>query len=104
VVLVARDVAGGVSGLCPARCKIYVSSITGDRVWTVTYEMASGDTATITGINATGWWPRSGGELVDQGASIDVAVGGDPVTVYADVASGTTGVLTAQSFYVADDL
>lgn len=71
--ILARDCSGSGTTTTPCRGKIYVSSITGGNDFDINLEMVDGTDMTIAGITATGWWPRSGGQLVDQGQAGAVA-------------------------------
>jgi len=65
--IVCRDVRGGGSTTQLVRAKIRCSAI-GAGTWTIVYHLPGGSDCTIVGANATGWWPRAGGEFVDTGA------------------------------------
>lgn len=99
--ILARDVRGGTTTTTPVRCKVRVSAL-GAGTWTITYVFPGGTSAAILNVNATGWWPRAGGELVDPGQAGEVAFV-DRVKVTA-TRTGGAGTVTCDSFFVVEDV
>lgn len=97
--VLARDVQGGGTTTTPVRCKVR-ADVVGAGTWTITYVFPGGTNATIVGVNATGWWPRAGGALVDLGATGSVAFA-DRVKVHATRTAGA-GTITCDSFHVRE--
>lgn len=99
--IVCRDVSGGTSTTTPVRAKIRVDSI-GAGTWTAVYILPGGTNCTIVGINATGWWPRGGGALVDPGA-LGSAAFADRVKVTVERTAGA-GSLGINGFWLREAL
>ena len=59
-------------------------------------------TAAVTGVTTTGWWPRSGGALVDLGQTVNVGVPTDSFTLTATRTAGA-GVVRVNSVVLYED-
>lgn len=97
--IVCRDVRGGGSTTQVVRAKIRVSAI-GAGTWTIVYHLPGGSNCTIVGANATGWWPRAGGEFVDLGATGSAAFA-DRVKVEATRTAGA-GSISFDNFWLRE--
>lgn len=97
--IVCRDVRGGGTTTQVVRAKIRVDAI-GAGTWTAVYHLPGGSDCTIVGINATGWWPRAGGEFVDPGA-LGSAAFADRVKVELTRTAGA-GSITTDSFHLRE--
>ncbi len=100
--ILGRDVRGGSTTTIPVRCKVRVSALGAGWTGDVIVIFPGGTNATIAGVNATGWWPRAGGELVDPGQAGEMAFV-DRLKYQADRTAGV-GNVTLDSFFVVDEV
>lgn len=100
--ILARDVQGGVTTTTPVSCKVRVDALGAGWSGDIVFVFPGGGNATINAVNATGWWPRAGGELVDPGAVGTMAFV-DRLKVTATRAAGV-GVVTCNSFFVVEEV
>lgn len=98
--VLARDVRGGTSTTIPVRAKVYVGTV-GAGTFTVRLALTTGGNIDITGITATGWWPRAGGELVDPGQTGSCAFV-DSLVVQGSRTSGA-GTVTVNAIFLYED-